>query len=77
METRFSKKKLTKTKKLINNALRVNNILKHNLEKLIDFLTFCAKIIILDCSFFILLYKALDRATHFINITNVIRSNFL
>ena len=76
MKTRFFENKFMKTKKLIVNALRSHNFQKKNLEKLINFLIFCVKIIIFDRSFFISLYKTLDRINHICNIITTMRVDF-
>ena len=77
MKIRLSKTKLKKIKKLIVFVLNFQHLRKQKFEKLIDFLTFCVKIIIFDRFFFISFYKIFERLNYYYNIINALRQNFL
>ena len=76
IKTRFFEKKLSKIKNLIAVVLQKNHFLRHDLEKLIDFLIFCVKIIVFNRFFFILFYKTFDREVFYYNIIKSMRDDF-
>ena len=68
MKARLLEDKSEKAKELVANALRSHNLLKKDLERLIDFLVFRAKVAVPYRSFLTLLYRALVRTNHLCNI---------
>ena len=76
MKIKLFKKKLEKVIKLIVVALSNRSFFQKKLEQLIDFLIFCAKIMIFDRFFFISFHKAFNRRFFYYHINNVIRVNF-
>ena len=76
MKIKFFKEKLEKTIKLIVVALSNRSFFQKKLEQLIDFLVFCAKIMISDRFFLISFHKALNRRFFYYYINNVMRADF-
>ena len=77
MEARLPEAKLTRAKELVATALKSQHLLRHDLEVLVSFLAFCAKVVVPGRSFLTSLHRALGRTTHYCNIDKAMREDLL
>ena len=77
MKTRFSFQKHVRIMKLIVNVVDISNFDHRELKSLIDFLSFCVKIVVFDRFFFISLYIVFRRHVFKYNIIFDMRDNLL
>ena len=77
MEVRLPEDKLAKATKLVAAALSSHSLLRHELEQLIGFQAFCAKVVVPGMSFLTSLHRALGRRTYFFHINSALRADLL